>query len=287
VAAAGIDQEAGLTGYRDSPRTEKNQHIANIQGLGVVASSPPLDLILQNSKWNTRAWTFPEGQFARRALIFTNEQVYYVCSSTSSSEDIALETVRPHTRIGLIMEQCHASTLRHYLPGRYSALTVNSAWEDYQQMVESYSPRELTHESDVLRAVLGYLNNLQLLHDALFWVPVNGEGYRLTSDIRPTRIYLTWSWAGWNGAVQYHVLPASEKCLIDEWRVVSIEDLLKNLEGDVLTIPPLEAQNDGCVTFLPNLRDATGEEQRKVARTPGSWFRTPYSSVASVFKLQW
>lgn len=39
VAAAGVDQEAGLTGYRDTPRTRTNQRIANVQGLRVVATS--------------------------------------------------------------------------------------------------------------------------------------------------------------------------------------------------------------------------------------------------------
>ena len=76
VAAAGVDQEAGLTGYRDTPRTRTDQRIANVQGLRVVVSAPSLNHVLQNSKWNTRAWTFQEWQFARRALISTDEQVY-------------------------------------------------------------------------------------------------------------------------------------------------------------------------------------------------------------------
>lgn len=127
-----------------------------------------------------------------------------MCSSTSFSEDLALETVRPLDAESLMFEKCSASTLRHSLPERYSARTVHSAWADYQQMVESYSPRELTHESDVLRAVSGYLKNLHrisknrfisgmslgLFHEALFWVSVSGDDHRMDSG---TRIYASWS----------------------------------------------------------------------------------------------
>ena len=221
-----------------------------------------------------------------------------MCSSTSFSEGLALESVRPHNTISLIVKQCNASTLRHSLPERYSARTVHSAWADYQQMVKRYSPRQLTHESDVLRAVSGYLNHLHrisknrfisgmslgLFHDALLWVPESSDDHRHYSR---KRIYASWSWAGWKGAVTYQVFPASDQPLIEGWRAVWIDERSGSEESDMLAIPLLEEQNDRLIsgfTFLPGRKDAADREAANGCRDGGKLVANPLQCCCLLFE---
>jgi hypothetical protein len=250
VAAGGGDAEAGLIGYQDNPREER-QHIETIQGLRIIVSSPPLRHTLQHSKWNTRGWTFQEWQLARKALVFTDEQVFYICSSTSFCEDLALEKVNPHKPMQLILGNCEASTLRHYLPSKYMPLTVNSGLRDYRHVVNEYTHRELKHDSDILKAVSGLLNQLHLasgnrfvcgmsvglFHESLFWVP---SGPLKRRDYAESGLqYPSWSWAGWKGAVRYAGWPWAEESWVKEWTVVSADGT-----RSVLGKPLSEPQND-------------------------------------------
>lgn len=235
VGAAGDNANMGLIGYKDSPRARDGQWIQRVHGVQLVVSSPPLRDVLAASKWSTRGWTFQEWYLARRALVFTDQQVYYICSSLSFSEDLYLEFIPPVTTEALVTQKQTASPLLHHLPTRDLPLTAESGWTEYQRLVESYTPRELTDESDTLLAISGLLNNLHrasrnrflcgisigLFHDALFWVPVSGTDFRTMSE---TRLYPTWSWAGWKGAVKYGVFPASQKSLVDQWIVQKLDD---------------------------------------------------------------
>ena len=47
---------------------------------------------LQNSKWNTRGWTFQEKVLSRRCLFFMEEQVHWECQRASWCEETCLET---------------------------------------------------------------------------------------------------------------------------------------------------------------------------------------------------
>ncbi|KAF8856232.1 HET-domain-containing protein [Acephala macrosclerotiorum] len=278
VAAAGEDAEAGLVGCSNSPRTEDDQVFGNVQGLQLLVSSPPLGYILGNSKWNTRGWTYQEWHLARRALVFTNQQVYYICSSASYCEDIALEHVQPHSEVSLmlVMDNLSASTMRHFLPSRYTRSTVNSGWIEYVRLVEHYSTRELTYESDTLLAISGLLSNLHrssrnrficglsigLFHDALFWIPVTTNELRYTED-EAGLAFPTFSWAGWRGAAQYRVFPPSDRCLIEEWQVWADEQV------GTLGTPLSELQNDRLLPGMsffderPTSADTEAEARRK------------------------
>ncbi|KUJ09938.1 uncharacterized protein LY89DRAFT_266682 [Mollisia scopiformis] len=277
VAAAGADALTGLVGYEASPRPTIDQISGTVQGLQLVISSPPLQYILENSKWNTRGWTFQEWHLARRALIFTDDQVYYICSSASYCEDIALENFQPHLLMSLILENCNASTMRHYLPSRYTQCTGNGGWVEYIQLVEHYSKRELTYESDTLLAISGLLNDLHrasrnrflcrvsigLFHDALFWVPENRAELRWGTGDTPTLLFPTWSWASAKSAVKYRVFPASGRSLIEDWAVWTDSQL------GILGTPLTEPQNDRFIvgmTFFsdrPTIKDAEAEARRR------------------------
>lgn len=253
VGAAGIDANMGLTGYANSPRTENEQWVQRVHGVQLMVSSPPFGEVLSASKWSTRGWTFQEWYLARRALVFTDQQVYYVCSSSNFSEDIYLDLVPPVAE-RVDTSKSISSTVLHQLPKRNSPLTIDSGWTEYRQLVESYTPRELTYESDTLLAISGLLNNLHRarknrficgvsvadFHNALFWVPVNGTDFRY---VLCGKMFPTWSWVGWKGAVTYGVFPASQQSLVENW-------IVRRLDGqqELLRTPLSEPQNELFVT---------------------------------------
>lgn len=264
VAAAGADSEAGLVGFRNTPREQVTrdvgcsnqkdlgQLVADVQGLRLAVSPPPLQHLLAAAKWNTRGWTYQELLFARRVMVFTSTQVYFLCGSMSFSEDLVLEPAGAVTAMWqLLTQQGPAATIRHAVPDAAfqlkSLVGVSSGWTTYVNAAESFSPRVLRDPRDVLRALAGVLGNLHrttrnrfvagvsvgLLHDALLWVPVVGHmdygtlertevsvaagasrfGWRTGGQWLPT-----WSWAEWNGPVQYGVMPPG-KSLVKEFKV--------------------------------------------------------------------
>lgn len=275
VGAAGIDANMGLTGFVDSPRTENNQWVQRVNGAQLMVSSPPFDDILSASKWSTRGWTFQEWYLARRALVFTDQQVYYVCSSSKLAEDLYEGSVPPPPATERVDDQdCISSTTLRQLTSSHTPQGVSSGWIEYQQVIESYTPRELTHESDTLLAILGLLKNLHRshgscficgvsldnFHDALFWVPVKGTDFR---HISGERLFPTWSWAGWNGAVTYSVFPASEQTLVKHWEVRSL-DGEQVLFQKPLTEPQSESfVKDGEDNRIPETSTLHKEETEK------------------------
>jgi hypothetical protein len=142
------------------------------------------------------------------------------------------------------------------------ALNINNAFRDYRYVVNEYSPRALTKDSDILLACSGYFNNLHqasrnrficgmsvgLLHDALFWVPSGSEPLQRReplADFGGLR-YPTWSWAGWKGGVKYNDWPSAARGDIEKWTVTSADG-----RGEVLGelgTPLMEMQNDHIVT---------------------------------------
>lgn len=266
IAAAGGDSEAGLVGFRTSPREpatrdaeskekDHGQLTAQIQDLGLAVSPPPLQHILATSKWNTRAWTYQEWRFARRALIFPPTQVYFLCSAISFSEDVILESGKAASLVyQMISQRGPAAIDRHTVPGmehHRKALTVSSGWIAYTDAVQSFSPRLVKDPRDILLALAGILGNMHratrnrfvaglsvgLMHDALLWVPVVGHlerqrGKRVDMAVTATKDpngwrtggnwLPTWSWAEWDGAVEYGAIPPGDS-LVKEFRVVFTE----------------------------------------------------------------
>jgi hypothetical protein len=125
-----------------------------------MVSSPQLSDVLAAAKGSTRGWTFQEWYPSRRALVFTDQQVYFICPSSSFFEDLYLEPTPPVTAEALVTQKQTASALLHHLPKCGLPLTAESGWSEYQRLVERSIPRELTDESDNLLAISSLLSNL-------------------------------------------------------------------------------------------------------------------------------
>jgi hypothetical protein len=51
-----------------------------IAGLRFTIPYPPLGAFLENSKWNTRGWTYQEAILSTRKLVFTSFEVWFECN---------------------------------------------------------------------------------------------------------------------------------------------------------------------------------------------------------------
>ena len=93
-----------LWGVRPA-ESDKNGHLANGVMPIIQIGSWKLSEILSNSLWNTRAWTFQELLFSRRAIIFFKNALYCSChceeieytmlSHLNYSQPSSLDMIRP------------------------------------------------------------------------------------------------------------------------------------------------------------------------------------------------
>ncbi|RSL54689.1 hypothetical protein CEP54_009750 [Fusarium duplospermum] len=205
VAAAGEDSAFGLPGVSRA----RQQPYARVQDHALVAV--PLDPAeyIQKSVWWTRGWTFQEGVLSRRRLIFTEHEVSYECRGMVTRECIELPE-RIH-RIAATRYPIHEDARvfsRRGLGGR-------SIWS----LISEYTQRHLTHDHDILNAMLGILKvvaerKLPVYH--LCGVPVvlanpnktdgrtlleafvTGLCWKVDTSTRREG-FPSWSWTGWKG----------------------------------------------------------------------------------------
>ncbi|UPL02256.1 hypothetical protein LCI18_013190 [Fusarium solani-melongenae] len=83
VAAAGTRAWHGLPGVWMRERQEQTH--TEINGRLLVSAVEPF-LPTSQCKWNTRGWTYQEGLFSPRQLIFTPHQVLFHCAEGQQSE---------------------------------------------------------------------------------------------------------------------------------------------------------------------------------------------------------
>lgn len=78
----------GLPRGRKCSKSHTTQpRIEVLNGVEYTTALPSLGAIMSQAKWNKRGWTFQEGLLARRALVFTDHQVYWNCPDDSWCED--------------------------------------------------------------------------------------------------------------------------------------------------------------------------------------------------------
>jgi hypothetical protein len=247
VAAAGNDSWAGLSGFRPDTRTI-NQETALVAGMTLGSCQPWFSESMNTSKWTTRAWTLQENFLSRRLLMFTPEQVYFQCHSALWLEDVCLEGIAENAIVGL------ADDFTNQCLGKYklyfkSPLLQRRSFDVYASLVEDFTARSLTYQSDTLRAFYGISTILEEAWGTKFYngIPTrylesallfSVEGDAGGSVRRPE--FPSWSWAGWKSAVSLWL------------RQHDVQDAL-GLIGDCMAAE--------CVWYLPH---PDAEESAKI-----------------------
>ncbi|KAF2994672.1 hypothetical protein E8E13_001426 [Curvularia kusanoi] len=179
VAAAGQDSSYGLPGVGQRHRTLSNRIALN--GTTWRYWLPLVGSQLGSSKWLKRGWTYQEAVFSRRCVIFADDQVYFQCGCMSRAEEL-IEDLKPY----------HAFGSYRIFP-RISDTTREDErvyWPksgDFMEDLERYSKRDLTYDSDVLRALDGVFTFYAQLKPSVehFWgLPLRWIGCKLYTDGR-------------------------------------------------------------------------------------------------------
>jgi hypothetical protein len=195
-----------------------------VEALDIPCSSG-LQGYLHETAWNSRGWTFQEGLLSRRCLIISTDQVYWQCKTSSWCEDSCWE--------GTKAEEFY----RHYsgsnILSKLTDYTEENWMKIYRSILEAYSKRELTSESDRLGAVQAILDVLSRddeeayfwgmpkghMEMALSWTLHKSRNNRRECDAKfmdpekgiQSAPFPSWSWIGWHG---FTPMPSVDRALL-------------------------------------------------------------------------
>jgi len=245
VALAGSGATFGLPGVT-LPRHQR-QRTLDLHGVQLVESVPSIQICLQQSPWNTRAWTYQEGETASKILYFTDYGVYYRCR--------------------------HENKLRVKSEGPAEVASLFTNDGNYLDRIESYTKRNMTYPSDILNAFAGILHGMYG-EDTFYGLPVGAFDRAILWDAseytHPRRkydtndanhIFPTWSWSSAYGPI-YFKGASTRGCSLAYWAASSYllhEDAFKisvfkpNEEDEKLFYdrsPKLESQIPGALAWL-------------------------------------
>ncbi|KAE8378635.1 heterokaryon incompatibility protein-domain-containing protein [Aspergillus bertholletiae] len=218
ISSTCTDANTPLPGVKPGSRSQEQEPF-KIRDVTLVQSLDPslgvkVDLrtgraagYLGETIWDTRAWTLQERFLASRSLIFTAEQVFWECEEAFWCEDSFRE-------IPTISPDPHRTSL--------CAGELNLTWNSdivtfdhfYRVLLEDYSGRGLSFDSDGLNAFIGVIQALERsIGETFFWgMPTAflesalAWGHRshalrrrhgVQALVQGQGQFPSWSWVGW------------------------------------------------------------------------------------------
>ncbi|KAL1797094.1 hypothetical protein ACET3X_003700 [Alternaria dauci] len=194
VAMDGTSADGGLPGVR--PNTRPPQKIEtlviklgsqdldydpdasddNNVAINLVATPPELHLALESSPWDSRGWTFQEHLLSRRCIYFSQNYLYLQCGQRSrvlsecgineqmpsedDDEDDEYEGRRGKAPIVTALDN-PLYDLAPSLVDLPAEAKPAETFRVYSKLVEKYTRRQLTYESDIINAFLGTFKALE------------------------------------------------------------------------------------------------------------------------------
>lgn len=196
-----MDMSYGLPGVS---RPRRQQGTETINGVTLLEAFPHTFHYVHKSAWASRGWTFQEAVLSPRRLIFTDNGVSFLCNEMYIAEWEKLPLRTAVSRSAL--------QFRTIIPCDFDSRRVNYGSMqiyDYsaEAMFEEYSRRQLSYESDALKASLGFIKMLEGMNLYSLWgVLINRSAhpqlrihwYHKTPTKR-RQGFPSWSYLGWEG----------------------------------------------------------------------------------------
>jgi hypothetical protein len=197
VGASGDDARSGLAGIDGKPRLKAPHFIRfNNMVLTEKLKSPFHDETLATPKWHTRGWTYQELLFSSRLLIFTELGLCYQYAYRDELSSIFEFTPTTFTSL------------------QYRGKDVNA--KGIRSMIQEYTRRHLTHDTDTFRAISGVFNYLGVIHQSgipvvefdtnILWQPSSLQQGSRIHDSSGTVFFPSWSWGSVIGPVRFDFL---------------------------------------------------------------------------------
>lgn len=149
IAAAGTDPSHGLPGVTEARMPMPALNYVQSGDLTFFNYPQSGTDDIADSIWASRAWTFQEGFLSRRRLFFTERQMIYICQWSIAADALRDLSLPRRNEYGFVRDMLP--------PSRSSEIHGIKAG---QLLIESYSGRNLSIESDALDAISGALNTL-------------------------------------------------------------------------------------------------------------------------------
>lgn len=219
-----------------SPVLDYDSRSEQFDEICLIASPPALHLALDTSRWITRGWIFQERLLSRRCVYFFPDAVYFQCGMETLSECSANEVYSsslfgktPMRDEHILKRANHDNPLNDVDKMSYQPIPRRNFWafEVYKRLIEVYTRRQFSFKGNILRGFAGVFAVLNrhfhgetvfglpvaIFPHALLWSPaarLPRRGCRLptpsdTSMGKPDRQFPSWSWAGWDGPVEYRL----------------------------------------------------------------------------------
>ncbi|KAF0329559.1 C6 transcription factor [Colletotrichum asianum] len=194
IAAAGSDSAFGLPGV--SERRRQTQAHANVGGRLLVSALEPFTNTSKNIKWNTRAWTYQEGVFSVRQLIFDTRQVTFRLFGVRNRS--AWEHISHYTKRDLTFESDALNAITATL-NDYKDKSKDAAFHAWGMpfaanlnVLDGSSPGPLSQATFASEdAIFGF---------SLAW-------YSASPDLRRRHGFPTWSWSSCRANVGFLDVP--------------------------------------------------------------------------------
>jgi hypothetical protein len=288
IDAAGKNADSGLPGIGSTSR--RLQPKITLGGMTLVSSMKDPRLLIENSPWYSRGWTYQEGILSRRRLIFTRDQMFWDCRAMIAQESIHIPLSLSHTsardHMGSWMRSGVFDTNRGSQFVAFS-VTPSSGTISFDKLslhVNAYTGRNLTKDTDSLLAFKGIIKRYDSQEVRfIFGLPVflSGNGSILSTFVLavsdwahesvtaekstaappfqhfPRREHLpSWTWAGWRGAVRFPMYTDHTRGLILESTETSARlytphvQLSMNQQQVVLDLADMESLPESIDTDL-------------------------------------
>ena len=202
------------------------QRVEKIQGREYITALPTMIDQIHASQWHRRAWTMQEGQLSNRCAFFGQNGVSFLCGQGHWTKSLHNGTYGHDATMPSLKTNCEGY---YMLSWRNWIKDKTWKFEDYNELLMSFTPRDLSFQSDKLNAIAGCLNFITEVKGVSFvrGLPTADFQYALLWSgeyDRPREGFPSWSWAGWHSLQNSHIVyPANQ-----------LTSTLRNDGGDVL-----------------------------------------------------
>ncbi|KAH7175045.1 uncharacterized protein B0J16DRAFT_388872 [Fusarium flagelliforme] len=187
VAAAGESSSYGLPGVGQCSRKIPNK--ISLNGTTWKPYTNLLGFQLGNSKWLTRGWTYQEAVFSRRCVIFADDQVFFQCGTMSCAEELMEDFDN------CIIDFEHRGRMFECISDKDKGLSQSTLRSStFMADLKAFSEREMTYDSDVLRAmdgVFSFYAQLQPPVEQYWGLPLRWVGCAISAFDQEDAIHST------------------------------------------------------------------------------------------------
>ncbi|KAK8093452.1 HET-domain-containing protein [Apiospora hydei] len=157
VAAGGSDASCGLPGIGSVGRLAR----ARLETCGVLLQEGARHVghFVKESVWVTRGWTLQESFLSRRRVIFTESEAAFLCNCSHAAESWRVPYTLPAANL-LSIAPFEALTPKAFF-SYDSTVRYKARAEMLKAMLEQYTARKLTYQSDALNACTGVFRLLE------------------------------------------------------------------------------------------------------------------------------